>query len=138
MAITAQAMGYCPLGLSEMGILGAVRILANVLLLVPGVGLALDLTLLRNATTSLQIAVVLVATGASFVGGWLSADIRKGVVLPVGLLVSLLVGYAAFGAPYDVEPIGFAIFLSIMYGGLAAAIFSTGWVARRVVARIWK
>ena len=121
-----------------MGIPGAVRILANVLLLVPGVGLALDLTLLRNATTSLQIAVVLVATGASFVGGWLSADIRKGVVLPVSFLVSLLVGYAAFGAPYDVDPIGFAIFLSVVYGGLAAAIFSAGWMARRVVARIWK
>ncbi len=121
-----------------MGFPGAVRILANVLLLVPGVGIALGFTLLQNATSSIQIAVVVVPIGASFVGGWLSLTLGRALFLPVGVLVSLLVAFAAFGAPYDVEPIAFAIVLSIMYGSLAAAIFSTGWMARRVVARIWK
>ena len=112
--------------------------MANVLLLVPGAGIALSFTLLQNATSSLQIAVAVVEIGASFVGGWLSLTWRKALLLPVGALVCLLVAFAAFGAPYDVEPIGFAIVLSIMYGSLAAAAFSAGWMAHRVVARIWK
>ena len=112
--------------------------MANVLLLVPGAGIALNFTLLQSATSSLQIAVAVVAIGASFVGGWLLLTWGKALLLPVGALVCLLVAFAAFGAPYDVAPIGFTMFLSIMYSSLAAATFSARWMARRVVARIWK
>ena len=69
--------------------------------------------------------------GTSFLAGVFSTGLGIALLLPVVVLASLLVAFSLFGAPSsDVEPIGFAVLLSLIYGGVAYFAFGAGWIVR--------
>ena len=101
------------------------------LLLLTGVGIALEFTWLESKETWLQVLVGVVAMAASFVAGLLSPKLINGVFVMIIVLVSLAVAFAIYGVSNtDVEPAWFTIMLSLIYGTLAYAVFGAGWVVR--------
>ena len=114
-----------------MGFFTVRKIWPALLFLPTGVGIALGFTLLVNGETWLQILVAGVAMGTSFLAGLFSPGLGISALLPVVVLASLLVAFSLFGAPSsDVEPIGFAILLSLIYGIVAYFAFGAGWIVR--------
>ena len=101
------------------------------LLLLTGVGIALEFTWLESAETWLQVLVGVVAMAASFVAGLLSPRLINVFVVLIIVLGSISVAFAIYGVSNtDVEPVWFAIMLSMIYGILAYAVFGVGWVVR--------
>ena len=97
------------------------------LLLLTGVGIALEFTWLESKETWLQVVVGVVAMAASFVAGLLSPRLINGMFVMIILLVSLSLAFAIYGVSNsDVEPIWFTIMLSLIYGTLAYVV----WVVR--------
>ncbi len=114
-----------------MGFFKARHLWPALLFLPTGVGIALGFTLLVNGETWLQILVAVVAMGTSFLAGLFSSGLGIAALLPVVVLASLLVAFSLFGAPSsDVEPIGFAVLLSLIYGVVAYFAFGAGWIVR--------
>ena len=114
-----------------MGFFTVRKIWPALLFLPTGVGIALGFTLLANGETWLQILVAVVAMGTSFLAGLFSTGLGIAALLPVVVLASLAVAFSLFGAPStDVEPIGFAVVLSLIYGGVAYFAFGAGWIVR--------
>ena len=90
--------------------------LAGVTLFAYGLGI----TLLVNGETWLQILVAVVAMGTSFLAGVFSTGLGIAALLPIVVLASLVAAFSLFGVPSsDVEPIAFAVLLSLIYGGVA-------------------
>ena len=105
--------------------------LSIALLLLTGVGIALEFTWLESAETWLQVLVGVVAMAASFVAGLLSPRLITGVFVMISVLGSLSVAFAIHGVSNtDVEPVGFTIMLSLIFGTMAYAVFGVGWVLR--------
>ena len=101
------------------------------LLLLTGVGIALEFTWLESKETWLQVLVGVVAMAASFVAGLLSPRLVNLFVVWIIVLGSIAVAFAVFGASSaDVEPVWFAIMLSMIYGTLGYAVWGAGWVVR--------
>ena len=114
-----------------MGFFTVRKIWPALLFLPTGVGIALAFTLLQSIDTWLQILVAAVAMGTSFLSGLFSTGLGIALLLPVVVLTCLLVAFSIFGAPStDVEPLGFAILLSLIYGGVAYFAFGAGWIVR--------
>ena len=105
--------------------------LPTALLLLTGVGIALNFTWLESKETWLQILVGVMAMGASFVAGLLSPRLVNLFVVWIIVLGSIAVAFAVFGASSaDVPPILFAIMLSLIYGIAAYLVFGVGWAVR--------
>ena len=105
--------------------------LPTALLLVTGVGIALNFTWLESGETWIQILVWAMAMAASFIAGLLSPRLINGVCVMFIVLVSLSVAFAIYGVSNtDVEPVWFTIMLSLVHGTLAYAVFGVGWVLR--------
>ena len=101
------------------------------LLLLTGVGIALEFTWLESKETWLQVLVGVVAMAASFVAGLLSPRLVNLFVVWIIVLGSIAVAFAVFGASSaDVPPILFAIMLSLIYGIAAYLVFGVGWAVR--------
>ena len=101
------------------------------LLLLTGVGIALEFTWLESAETWLQVLVGVVAMAASFVAGLLSPRLINVFVVLIIVLGSISVAFAIYGVSNtDVEPVWFAIMLSMIYGTLAYVVFGVAWVVR--------
>ena len=105
--------------------------LSIALLLLTGVGIALEFTWLESAETWLQVLVGVVAMAASFVAGLLSPRLINVFVVWIIVLGSIAVAFAIYGVSNtDVEPVWFTVMLSMIYGTLAYAVFGVGWVVR--------
>ena len=79
--------------------------------------------------------VGVVAMAASFVAGLLSPRLITGVFVMISVLGSLSVAFAIHGVSNtDVEPVWFAIMLSMIYGTLGYAVWGAGWVVRGCLA----
>ena len=101
------------------------------LLLLTGVGIALEFTWLESKETWLQVLVGVVAMAASFVAGLLSPRLVNLFIVWIIVLVSIAVAFAVFGASsVDVPPILFAIMLSLIYGIAAYLVYGVGWAVR--------
>ena len=116
-----------------MGVSQANMVAVMALSLVTGVGVALSFSLLDNDTTWLPVVVAVVTVGVSPVtAGWLSPSLWNAILPPVSVLACLSATFLVYGVPSsDVNPIPFAITLSIIYGGVASVLFCVGWIARR-------
>ena len=114
-----------------MGFFTVRKIWPALLFLPTGVGIALWFTLLVNGETWLQILVAVIAMGTSFLAGVFSTGLGIALLLPVVVLTCLVAAFSLFGVPSsDVEPLGFAILLSLIYGGVAYFAFGAGWIVR--------
>ena len=101
------------------------------LLLLTGVGIALEFTWLESKETWLQVLVGVVAMAASFVAGLLSPRLINVFIVLIIVLGSISVAFAVYGVSNtDVEPVWFAVMLSMIYGTLAYAVCGAGWVVR--------
>ena len=114
-----------------MGVFRIYPPLTIALLLLTGVGIALEFTWLESKETWLQILVGVMAIAASFVAGLLSQRLVNLFVVWTIVLGSIAVASAVFGASSaDVPPILFAIMLSLIYGIAAYLVFGVGWAVR--------
>ena len=114
-----------------MGFFTVRKIWPALLFLPTGVGIALGFTLLVNGETWLQILVAVVAMGTSFLAGLFSPGLGIAALLPIVVLASLAVAFSLFGVPSsDVEPLGFAVLLTLIYSGVAYFAFGVGWIVR--------
>ena len=114
-----------------MGFFTVRKIWPALLFLPTGVGIALGFTLLVNGATWLQILVAVIAMGTSFLAGVFSTGLGIALLLPVVVLTCLVAAFSLFGVPSsDVEPLGFAILLSLIYGGVAYFAFGAGSIVR--------
>ena len=114
-----------------MGFFTVRKIWPALFFLPTGVGVALNFTLLESTATWLQILVAVVAMGSSFLAGLVSLGLGIAALLPIVVLASLLVAFSLFGAPSsDVEPVGFAFVLSLIYSVVAYFAFGAGWIVR--------
>ena len=101
------------------------------LLLLTGVGIALEFTWLESKETWLQVLVGVVAMAASFVAGLLSPRLVNLFVVWISVLGSIAVAFAIYGVSNtDVQPVWFAVMLSMIYGIAAYVVFGVGWVVR--------
>lgn len=101
------------------------------LLLLTGVGIALEFTWLESKETWLQVLVGVVAVAASFVAGLLSPRLVNLFVVWISVLGSIAVAFAIYGVSNtDVQPVWFALMLSMIYGIAAYVVFGVGWVVR--------
>ena len=101
------------------------------LLLLTGVGIALEFTWLESTETWLQVLVGVVAMAASFVAGLLSPRLVNLFVVWIIVLGSIAVAFAVYGVSnMDVEPVWFTVMLSLIYGTLGYAVWGAGWVVR--------
>ena len=105
------------------------------LLLVAGAGMALNYTWLESREFWLQVLVGVVAMAASFVAGLLSPRLVNLFVVLIIVLGSISVAFAIYGVSNThVEPVWFAIMLSMIYGTLGYAVWGAGWVVRGCLA----
>ena len=101
------------------------------LLLLTGVGIALEFTWLESKEIWLQILVGATAMAASFVAGLLSPRLINVFLVLIIVLGSFSVAFAIYGVNNtDVEPVWFTVMLSLIYGTLAYVVFGVGWVLR--------
>ena len=104
-------------------------------MLLTGVGIALEFTWLESKETWLQILVGLMAMAASFVAGLLSPRLVNVFIVLIIVLGSISVAFAIYGVSNtDVEPVWFAIMLSLIFGTLGYAVWGAGWVVRGCLA----
>ena len=120
-----------------MSVLNVYRVGTIVFLLLGGVGIALNLTLLEGAETRLQILVAGMTAASFFIAGFISPRLLGALFCPAVMLVSLAVAFTVYDEGYyDTEPLIFAVILSVIYGALASVIFAAGWLVRRAVCQI--
>ena len=110
-------------------------------------GLGLSLTVLDGSNNTWIFASVLIPSlvVSPVLAGWLSSRLRNAVLFPVCVLVTFSVATAIneslyFGAEdspnHGYEPVGFAVFHSVLFGGGTYLIFCAGWIARHYFGRL--
>ena len=105
---------------------------------ITGAGFSFAFTVLNDASVWLAIPFLAIALGVSpLLAGWLSPGLRHVALFPISVLGCLLVASAIYG-PFssDSEPIGFAIMLTVIYGGGASLAFCAGWITRQWLGRL--
>lgn len=105
---------------------------------ITGVGTALAFTVLENNTSWTPIFVGIVAIAASpLLAGWLSSNLATVALFPTIVIGSLAIAWAIDGPlSQDSNPIGFILFVGVIYGGLASAVLLAGLTLRRYLHRL--
>ena len=105
---------------------------------ITGAGFSFAFTVLNDASAWLAIPFFAIALGVSpLLAGWLSPGLRHVALFPISVLGCLLIASAIYGPlSSDSEPIGFAIILTVIYGGGASLAFCVGWITRQWLGRL--
>ena len=113
------------------------HLLMVVLFVVPGIGIALNFTLLRKYDDWAQITTAVVVFAAALAAGWFSRSLLQGILLPFIVLACLALAFAVYGVgSSDVGAIRFLIFVSVIYGSLTFVAFVGGAIANRIICLI--